>query len=170
MEKGNKQNSHWDNTIKGHLSLTKEKLVINVNSQQRADQIKRKISRRLGKRASFQNAVYLSNEKFMEEGQSQQSTPQSLANKPNQMEDNLELIQQSPEIQEMIAKMQAEHWNNWFDMELPALNNQTPRKASKSKKGRELLEGLLLDFQHKAKINPEVAPDLAKLRRELKMD
>ncbi len=170
MEKGNKQHSQWDNTVKANLSLKKEKLVINVNSQQRADQIKRKISRRLGKKASFQNAVYQSTEKLMEGAQQQQSSSQSLPKKLNQMEGNLDLIQQSPEIQEMIAKMQAEHWDNWPDMELPALNNQTPRKASKSKKGRELLESLLLEFQHQAKINPDMAPDLIKLRRELNMD
>jgi len=66
MEKGNKQHSGWNNTVKGHLSLKKEKLVIEVNSQQRAEQIKRKISRRLGKKAIFKNDVYQSTEKLME--------------------------------------------------------------------------------------------------------
>ena len=59
------------------------------------------------------------------------------------------------------------HWENWIDKSLPALNDQTPRQASKTKKGKELLEGLLLSFQKNTNNKPEFDPDLALLRRKL---
>ncbi len=159
MTKGNRQHQQWNNTVMGHLKLGTEKLKINVNSDDRAEQIKRKITRRLGKRAQFKNTVYHSTEKMMAE------LPEQQLSKLNHNE-----TAQLPEVQAAIGKMIEAHWENWVDESLPALNDQTPRQASKTKKGKELLEGLLLSFQKNAKNKPEFAPDLALLRRKLNMD
>ena len=159
MTKGNRQHQQWNNTVMGHLKLGTGKLKINVNSDDRAEQIKRKITRRLGKRAQFKNTVYHSTEKMMAE------LPEQQLSKLNHNE-----TAQLPEVQAAIGKMIEAHWENWVDESLPALNDQTPRQASKTKKGKELLEGLLLSFQKNAKNKPEFAPDLALLRRKLNMD
>jgi len=160
MEKGNKQNADWDNTVKGHLILEDQELKINVNSENRAEQIKRKISRRLGKRAIFESTFFQPVDELMEGLQGHPDLENII--------DDEDLLQ-SPEIQNMLTEITAEHWKTWLDAPIPALNNQTPRKAAHSKKGRELLEGLLLDFQTMGKEHPETAPDLAMLRRELGM-
>ncbi len=160
LVKGNKSNADWNNTVHGHILLEKNKLKISVNSENRADKIKRKITRRLGKRAVFQNALYQNAEKLIEE------SPASAGAMTAEDED----LAQLPGAQEAIAEMLQSHWKNWLDMSLPALNNQTPRQAARSKKGQELLEALLLDFQKQAKQHPENAPDLSMLRRELGMD
>jgi len=52
----------------GHIVIDGDELTVDVNSQERADTIKRKITRRLGKRASFRHAVIQSTKKMLEEG------------------------------------------------------------------------------------------------------
>ncbi len=161
MLKGNRQHQQWDNTVMGHLNIEPGKLKINVNSDQRAEQIKRKMTRRLGKRAQFKNTVYHSTEKMMEELPEQRQLAGT----------NHDELAQLPEVQEALGKILEEHWENWLDQSLPALNNQTPRQASKTNKGKELLEGLLLSIQTMSSKNqPELAPDLAMLRQKLNMD
>jgi len=126
MLKGNRQHQQWDNTVMGHLNIEPGKLKINVNSDQRAEQIKRKITRRLGKRAQFKNTVYHSTEKMMEE----------LPEQRQLFGLNHDEFAQLPGVQDVLGKMVEEHWENWLDQSLPSLNNQTPRQASKTNKGK----------------------------------
>jgi hypothetical protein len=39
-------------------------------------------------------------------------------------------------------------------MDIPALNGKTPRQATRTRDGRELLEALLLDFERRAGTAP----------------
>ena len=52
-----------------------------------------------------------------------------------------------PEVQEKLKKMSEAHWENWFEMPIPALANQTPREAANSQAGKERLEALLLQYE-----------------------
>jgi len=65
LKKGN-SDPGWDNTLLGHIVIEGQRLTIDVNSRERADAIKRKITRRLGKRASSRNAVIQSPERMLE--------------------------------------------------------------------------------------------------------
>jgi hypothetical protein len=44
LKKGNRQNPAWDNTVLGHIVIDGRELTIEVNSQERADTIRRKIT------------------------------------------------------------------------------------------------------------------------------
>lgn len=157
LKTGNKQHRDWPNTVMGEIAIDGPKLSIHVNSQNRAAQIKRKITRRLGKRAVFKTEVLESINKMLDDKQS--DIGKDLFNTPEAIPE---------EMQQMLAEMAKKHWQEWLDTSLPALNNQTPRQAAKTQSGRERLEVLLLDFEAKNELAEQpLAPDVDKLREEL---
>lgn len=148
----------------GEIHINQNSLTIDVNSKERADAIKRKISYRLGKQAVFSHAVIESLEKMMAESHSKQSPDSDLA---AQQHNELMAL---PEVQEHLRKITQQHWKDWLDTTLPALEGQTPRQASKTPLGREKLEALLLDFEERSGTDPILNPDISVLRRQLKMN
>ncbi|MDF2867476.1 MAG: hypothetical protein K0S11_946 [Gammaproteobacteria bacterium] len=96
-----------------------------------------------------------------------ESQPKSLNALP-ETSDLLEL----PEVQEQIKTMAKAHWENWLDESIPALDNQTPREAAKTKDGREKLEALLLHYERHdvEKANNLFKTDIADLRAKLSLD
>jgi len=162
LKKGNQQNTGWNNTVMGHIVIKKDQMTIEVNSQERADVIKRKITRRLGKRAVFRHAVIQSAEKMVEEmANAAPGGSMTSASAEN------EALQNNPEIQAHLQKMATQHWQAWLDTALPALNNKTPREAAKSKAGKERLEGLLWQFEQHSETPQPFSPDVNALREAL---
>jgi len=162
LKKGNAQQKSWDNTVMGHITINSGQLTVDVNSQQRADAVKRKITHRLGKRALFRNAVIQSVEKMLEDIQ---DNPAAMPGKAGPGDEDPMM---HPEIQEKIREMADNHWKEWLDSPIPALKDQTPREAAKSNIGRERLNALLLEFEQRAagEVQP-FAPDVEALRRSL---
>ncbi|MCF6354749.1 MAG: MbcA/ParS/Xre antitoxin family protein [Candidatus Polarisedimenticolaceae bacterium] len=161
LKKGNAQQKSWDNTVMGHITINDGQLTVDVNSQQRADAVKRKITRRLGERAVFRNAVIQSVEKMLEDSQ---DNPAAMLGKAEPDDD----LMAHPEIQEKIKEMADRHWKEWLDSPIPALKDQTPRDAAKSSIGRERLEALLLQFEQRVAGDAQpFAPDVDALRRSL---
>jgi hypothetical protein len=67
-----------------------------------------------------------------------------------------------------MQKIVKRHWDTWFDLPVPALNDMTPREAATTEEGRDLLESLLLHYENNASsIEKDLRPDIRKLRREL---
>ena len=124
LKKGNRKHKNWENTVLGHIRISDKQLTIDVNSNERAEQIKRKINRRLGKQAKFKHAVIESIEKMMAQIDQQ---PAGHANPA------LEDFQQTPEVQTMLKEMAEKHWQEWIDTPLPVLKGKTPRQAAKTK-------------------------------------
>ncbi|HED15733.1 MAG TPA: DUF2384 domain-containing protein [Gammaproteobacteria bacterium] len=165
LTRGNKRNAGWQNTVMGEIAIKDDQLTIDVNSQQRADAIKRKITRRLGKRAVFRNAMIQSSEKMLE--QLANRPPDSNASHAQQQSEDLQAL---PEVQQKLKEMAAQHWQAWLDTPLPALKDQTPRDAATTQIGRERLEALLQQFeQHNEPAQP-FSPDVEALRRSLGMN
>lgn len=145
----------------GHLRIEADRLTIEVNSQQRAEAIKRKIGRRLGKRAVFRHAVIESLEKILEE---RQANPPAVRPSSAQVDDQR---MNSPEVQRAIKEMAERHWRDWLDSPLPVLKGQTPRQAAATEIGRERLEAVLMHFAQLDQGDEPFAPDLDALRGEL---
>ena len=162
LKKGNRQNPGWDNTLLGHIAIDGQELTVDVNSQERADAIKRKITRRLGKRASFRHAVIQSPKKMLEEaarGDSDDGLPFAGSSS--------EELQALPEVQEKLREMADQHWKAWMEAPLPALQGATPREAAKTSSGRERLEALFLQFEQYNESPQPFSADVASLRRAL---
>jgi len=149
--------------ILGDIFLKDGRLEVEVNSEERADRIRARISRRLGTKAKFRHAVIESIEKMMEEQAARRGSGESVEPEPDQS---------TPEMQAFIEKAMAEHWKAWFDQSIPALEGLTPRQAAKTEEGRELLEALLADYDLKGRRGPgrPTGPDIPALRRELGLE
>jgi len=165
LKKGNKLHAAWDNTVLGHISIDGDELTVDVNSQERAEAIKRKITRRLGKLAVYRHALIQSPEKMLEDAASARPG----AGLPSAGRSSEEL-QALPEIQAELREMAEQHWNAWLDTPLPALQGKTPREAARTPSGRERLDAVFLQFEQHAESPQPFSPDVPSLRRALGLD
>ncbi len=145
---------HWLEKINGQyiscaeLTLKDDMLIINVNSDERAGAIKRKISRRLGKQALLMDDIITDMDELRD-----RATTNKLNDTGDLSADDLSADDFLPEdfLPEELAKIEQdflqEHYRKWLDEPVPALDNKTPQQASKSKQGREKLILLLDDFE-----------------------
>ena len=160
FKKGNKQHPSWDNTVLGHIELEGSKMTVSVNSHERAKKIKTLIKKSLGRSAIYKNSV-IEDMASMFEKKAGQSQP--LLEGPDDLMNNLE-------IKAKIAEMTKAHWTDWVDKEIPALGGVTPRQAAKTEDGRELLTGLLQEFERNARTRPQPGLDpkiFAKIYKDL---
>ena len=162
LEKLGTEKLKMETTVKGTFIISANKLTISVNSRERAEEIKRKISRRLGKRATFKNAVIQSTAKMLKDMPSGNSIAQSKAALASQE------LESKPEIQAMLKEMAAKHWKDWLDIPIPALQNKTPRESAKTARGLERLDALFLQFKGMSSdTNAPFNPDINALKKEL---
>jgi len=79
-----------------------------------------------------------------------------------------------PEIEKQIHKeFFDDHYSRWLDTKLPALDNKTPRAASKTKKGKKAVEDLLrmMEYTEESKSTKgQYAYDTSWIRKELGLD
>lgn len=158
-KKRGQKSSQWNNSILGHIKISKSEIIVDVNSNERAERIRKEIINRLGDKVTYRVTKI-------------ESMEQKLKDIPNQSQaQTLIDLNDSPETQEVLKSYMDEYWKSWLDQKIPALENQTPREASTTKLGRERLEALLTDFHSKnSQDNSQPAIDFAFLRRELGMD
>ena len=136
LEKGNKRHKNWNNTVFGHITIKQETLILETNSLERGELGKKKICQYLDGNISFQNTVIETPEQKMK------SFEQSSKNEKPTL--SIDLSEEKNEAIKAMVKLQ---WENWFDEPIPILNDQTPREASTTKKGRERLEAVLLLYE-----------------------
>ena len=166
---------HWQKRRKGQkgeyltiatMTLSDTSLLVEVNSEKRSKLVQSEIEKRLGKHTTLLNIDITPGKALMKKAE-EEAEKRGQKGEPD-IEDSPPV---SPEMVEFMKRKMEEHWKSWPDMPVPALKGMTPRQASKSPIGRELLESLLLDFEtrsasRKDKINDV---DVDKLRRELGM-
>ena len=164
LKKGNKKHKNWDNTVMGQIIIKEGTLILEANSDKRTERGKKLLSKYLGDKIKFKITITESTEKKL----------QSLREEESEIDDSMdsELLKQ-PEVQEYIKSLGEAHWENWFDEHLPALDNKTPRECAKTDAGREILEALLLQFEHhnlEKESQDPFTPDIDYLKKELGLD
>jgi hypothetical protein len=162
-KKGNKKNVDWDTTVLGEITLEPGKLTLETNSEKRAKKGQKLLEKHLGNAIAFQ--------KLLVEAPEEKIKSAPALSKESQQEQS-ELMA-SPEIQAQIKNMAEAHWRSWFDQPIPALDDQTPRQAAKTKDGREKLEALLLQYERydmDRNAGDPFKADMHYLRAELAMD
>jgi hypothetical protein len=138
--KGHKASRALDNTILGSIVINNRKLSVDVNSEARAEAIRKEIESRLGNHAVYKTTQI-------------QAPEAMLAEEKNGKGEGLEKgmghddLIQIPEVREQLAKVMTTHWEDWVDEGIPALGGKTPRQAVKTLDGRESVEALLLDAE-----------------------
>lgn len=120
----------------GHITIRENKLILETNSDKRTQKGKKLLTKYLGENIIFQQTLMETPDQKIK------STP-----KASLTEQRTTTPYDIPEVQEQLKLMAKKHWETWFDSPIPALNDKTPREASKTKAGRERLEALLLLYE-----------------------
>jgi hypothetical protein len=159
LKLGNKHHKTWRNTVLGHLTLTPGKIMLETNSKERTKRGKQELKKLLGSAVKFELTVSQSQEQLFAEAAKQPPVEP-------------EVIQElESEKLALMQELSEQHWGNWLSERIPALNDKTPKQAAKTKKGREQLEALLMEYeQHHAK-NPynTLLFDAEKIRQKLSL-
>jgi hypothetical protein len=170
----------------GLLKLKKGQLVVEVNSTNRAQQIRDLVEKRLGAQARYKTTLIEPLEgtidKLWEQAMNQPGALERVrraaagANEtapltdPAGVDDAVD--SNSAEIQAVMNQIVKQHWDTWFDTPIPALNDMTPREAATTPEGRDLLESLFNYYasQNERIVDDLLKPDLPSLHRELDME
>ena len=134
---GSKLHKSWDNTVKEHITIKADNIIIEVNSQRRAEQARELVERILQDKAAYQATKLQLIEPLAQKRSLEHKT------KAHNQEQDVNL-HELPEIRAQMRQQIQAHWDSWFEQKIPALNNKTPLQAAKTKAGRELLELLFL--------------------------
>jgi exosome complex RNA-binding protein Csl4 len=179
--------------ILGNITIERKKLVAEVNSKERSNVLEILLKDYLGS-AIDQPKILI--ETIEQKLASEESSKNSVNNKSNSNHKSNSItntnvlpfttihttpadnddLRNMPEIQSYIKELSDKYWLEWFDEIIPMLGNKTPREASKTEEGRELLESLLLHYEQTSNKKNKNAnntdknilePDIAFLRQEL---
>jgi hypothetical protein len=151
------------NILLAEFSLQPGQIRVSTNSAKRSGRIKSSLTRRLGKHVQLVEQTWHPLEglnPLMEQGEASFEGAQ------------ISCEQIPAEFQAILAEKAQEHWQDWLTHPLPALNGKTPRQVSKTVKGRERLEALLLDFEGSNLVFSDnvMRPDTDWLREQLGLD
>jgi hypothetical protein len=159
---GNAMHKSWDNTILGHLKIEDRKLTVDVNSANRAKKIREEIEKRLGMMAVHQSTTTVSQKEMMKRARSR-DTPAEESAPPHG--ENV-----GPQAQEALKAMLAAEAEAWVDQKIPILGGRTPREAVADPDGREIVEGLLQEWERRNEDSGDPAMqsmDVDAIRRRL---
>ena len=145
LKRGNKAVKSWENTVLGHIKIVGKRLIVSVNSKQRAEMVKKRISALLKDHVKYRTAKV----------QSLTSLMNKVEADPEEIErEEQKFLENQPEMQEIMDAELSKHWDQWIYEKLPALGGKTPIEAVKDPDGREMVIALLDQFEHYDKKQP----------------
>jgi hypothetical protein len=157
---GNEKHKSWSNTILGKIDIDGGRLTVEVNSENRALQFRRIMEERLPG-ARYRTMSIQSVESMLAEKRGRAPTAAE-----RQAAKEAEELNAQPEVQAMLAEEMRRHYREWLDMKIPLLGNKTPRQAVRSRDGRELVEGMLLQMERTAEDQPAFDPAIVRELRQ----
>lgn len=164
LKKKNKKTNSYSNTVMGTIVLEKNTLEIHVNSIERSTKIRTLINKLLKDDVSFVSVDHQKVDAL------RQNFAHEETNENENLNENLEdIFSKTPEGQSLLKNVANKYWEEWFDIPIPMLKNETPRQAAKTEQGRERLESLLIYYQENDDPNNPFRADIKALRKKLKM-
>lgn len=155
----NKLNERKSNAVLGTIIVNKNHLILRTNSEERNKKGIDLLKQHLNEGICFQKTTVESVESM---GEKVNGPFRASAEK--ERNDFLALPLETQQ------QIKTERWQNWFDVPIPILNNETPRQAAKTQKGRELLEVLFLHYESLYKDKKNLfESDVAYLKEELEL-
>lgn len=156
----------------GSIMIDGQNLVIDVNSAERADTIRKIVEDRLAGHAVYKRSMIEPlDSQLSEMWQSASSGGSPISGSSSQTKQSGFPSLDDPEIRSILAEKNRQHWESWFDEPIPALDHMTPHEAAKTEKGRDLLQSLLLEYENRGSAVDDIfGPDITALRRKLGMD
>jgi hypothetical protein len=154
-KRGNAQHEGLETTLLGRIEIDGPQLVAEVNSAERAKELKRLVSERMGEKARYRATEIQSMERLLSEARA----------RPKHAEDRDQAaLMARPEVQAHLRGLMKRHYEAWMDEALPALKGQTPREAVRTKVGKEKVAALIQEIERlgrgMAGYDPSIADDL----------
>ena len=164
-KKGNRMHAHWDNTIMGHLRIREDTLEVEVNSENRAKRIAEQIEKRLGMMATLKSTRKQTPEEALQESKKKRAGR-------GDTKETAEGRALSPEAQREFQALMQEEAETWVHKRIPVLGGYTPLEAVADPDGREIVEGILLEWERRLE-GPQppgaFSPDVNAVRRLLSL-
>lgn len=134
LRRGNAKFKTWDNTILGNIDITEGKIIVEVNSENRAEKIRTEIERKLGRLVTYQTKLLEPIDHLLQG----RSYSRALAMDTQFIRADFS-GQEGKRLQERSVNR---HWREWAVSPLDCLGGKSPQEAAKDDEGRELLEAL----------------------------
>lgn len=156
LKPGNPIHASWDNTLLGDLGIQGTTLTVRTNSDERAEAIRKIVEERLPA-SCLRSDTTTSQETLREE---------ALRRKANPVEaEPMSSPATTPEMQEALKDLIAREYRDWPHVRIPMLGDRTPLEAVSDPDGRELVESLLFDIEHREsgpglRIDPRVVDEI----------
>ena len=166
VKEGNRKFKTWDNTILGHIRISEGLLTAEVNSENRANRLRKEIQKRLGSTAVHENTQVQTLE------QMRKNTPPETSEDKKQRDAEMGAMLSDPEVRKRMQGEVQKLVESWVHQKIPALGGRTPLEAVRDPDGKEMVEALLVDWERrdKADVFPnQIRPDIGTLRRLLNL-
>jgi len=162
IKKGNRRIKSWDNTILGHIRISGQSLIAEVNSKERAERLCKEIEERLGILATHQSTTAQTLEDM------RKNSPQTTERKG---EDATEALLRDPEARRQWQEMVQKQVESWVHEKVPVLGGRTPMQAVRDPDGKEIVESLLRDWEQddRGAYAGSIRPDINAVRRLLNL-
>ncbi len=154
-KRDNRMHAGWDNTVLGWIEIDGTRLIAEVNSQARANAIRKAIEAALSGDVRYRACEIQSLEKMLADVPAAGRVSGGAAR--NQLDER-------PEVRETISAMLAAHWEHWVDQPIPILGNRTPMEAVKNPDGREIVESIVIQAERDSR-SPHLQTDEDVFRR-----
>jgi hypothetical protein len=165
IKEGNRKFKTWDNTILGHIKISEGRVIVEVNSENRAKRIRKEIEKRLGILATHESTLAQTLE------QMRKNTPQD-AEEAELHEAEMAAMLRDPGVREQLQDVMQKQVETWVHQKIPALGGRTPLEAVHDPDGKEMVEALLLEWERRDEkdVSPnQIRPDISALRRLLNL-
>lgn len=156
---GNAMHSDWQNTVLGEIRIFPRRLTCEVNSAKRAETIRAIVTQALGDDARYRATEIPSLERQWDERRALG------VGDATRIDDEQAALMAHPEVRAKINEVMAGHYERWVDEKIPALSGRTPLEAMHTSDGRERVEALLVDMEHRSAEGMVGAPDPNIFRR-----
>jgi hypothetical protein len=148
-------------TVLGNIRAGRDELVLECNSRQRLERGKRLLSNIAGKSLRHLRDEFTTQKELRSRAAAGHSGV-----RPDEKE-------MPEEVREQVASYLEDHYRQWLDMKLPALDGNTPRKAMRTVQGRKQVIAVLKDIENgedRKRQAGEPFYDVTRLRVELGLD
>ena len=166
VREGNRKIKSLDNTILGRIKISEGLLIADVNSENRAQQLRTEIEKRLGSMAVHESTLAQTLDDMRKSASQESAEDKELHEAKN------EALLADPKAREFLQAMVQKQVEGWVHEKIPALCGRTPLEAVRDPDGREMVEALLLQWERNDErgISPDqIRPDIGAIRRLLNL-
>jgi len=163
---GNRIHASWDNTVLGHIEIEGPRMVVEVNSAERAARFREIVEQRMGGRARHEDTEVKSIDEALA---GERSRAQPLEEGEDRVASEGPVAADDPEVREHVRAHLAAYYESWVSEEIPALGGATPLEAVRDPAGREKVKALVDDIErHGREMEPPLDEAIVEgLRRRL---